>query len=68
MYGILIFFLPFLFFQGLAGVLGFWDNLTNSLKVIGGELGYGYKVNISNTLGWIGCILDKKPLTSHIRT
>ena len=66
MYGILIFFLPFLPFQGLAGLSGFWDNLINSLKVIGGELGYGYKVNISNTLGWIGCILDKKEVMLHI--
>lgn len=65
-YGILIFFLPFLFFDGLAGLLGFWNNLIYSLKVIGGELGYGYKVNIANTLAWIGCILDKKELMLHI--
>lgn len=65
-YGIIIFFAAFIFFDGIFGITGFWNNLVNSLQVIGGELGYGYKINITNTFSWIGKIFGDEIFFSKL--
>lgn len=57
-YGVSFFFLPFTLFGGFQGISKFVNNLLYSLTLIGGELGYGYKVNLTNTFGWMGHIFN----------
>lgn len=55
LYGIVIFFAPFVFFGGLGSVTTFFKNLLSTSDYMG-QIGYGWKVNLTNTMGWIGVL------------
>ncbi len=64
--GILFFFVPFLFLGGINGAIHFFENILYANELLGGELGYGYKINIANTLGWIGYIFHQETIFQTI--
>lgn len=56
-YGVVIFFVPFLMFGGMSSVVTMLQNImSTSDKML--QLGFGYKVNIDNTLGFLGSIFQ----------
>lgn len=67
-YGILFFVKPFILFGGSDGVRGFFDNFFNSLTALGTNLGFGYKVNIDNTISWVGYMLGIQESSNIIST
>lgn len=59
-YGILVFVLPFLFFGGFGNIMVLFQNIFRTSDEFA-KLGYGYKVNITNTLGALADLM-------HIRS
>lgn len=55
-YGVIIFFVPFTFLGGWKNIILFFNNVINTTDYMK-NAGYGLKVNISNTFGYLGILL-----------
>lgn len=55
LYGLFFFFAPFVFFGGVENIVIFFKNLVSTSDYMG-QIGYGWKVNFTNTMGWIGVL------------
>ena len=59
-YGILLFFLPFLITDGLKGIVYMFQNIDKHIKNTLPKFAYAYRVDMSNTFGSIGTLLFNK--------
>lgn len=65
LYGILFFFVPFLFLGGFSQVFVLIKNILYTSSMFAGN-GYGFKVNITNTFDFIGALVDHPYIFSVI--